>query len=71
MAVTAMRDGDGVLLVCLASLRNVGFAGVTRRCTGSRQSAPHHEVQLPRTNTALPSPELGYEGGFQPQSSNS
>jgi hypothetical protein len=33
--------------------------------------APHHEAQLPRANTALPSPQLGNGGekaeGFQQQ----
>ena len=40
----------------------VGWSGSRAAALAPGSPAPHHEAQLPRANTALPSPQLGNEG---------
>ena len=45
----------------LGSMAQGGVIGFTHRRTGSRQSRPHDEAQLPRAKPTWPSPRLGCE----------
>src|SRR6266853_477576 len=44
------------------SSRGVGWPGSRAAALDPGSPAPHHEAQLPRANTALPSPQLRNEG---------
>ena len=50
--------GTGVL----TRLRGVGWPGSRAAALAPGSPAPHHEAQVPRANTALPSPQLRNEG---------